>query len=617
MINVENLKPFPKFCYTIGMIPTSYKESLTYEEQLMWFCDFLQNTVIPTVNNNGQAVQELQNLYVQLKNYVDNYFENLDVQTEINNKLDEMAENGTLTEIISSYLNAKAIFAFNNVEEMKNSENLIEGSFAETLGYYAKNDGGKSLYKIRKITNEDVIDNATIIPIGSNDLIAELIAFNKIDIMQLGAKGDGTSDDTSIIKLALQKFNYVVLSKVHKINENIVVSNFNENYNKTLKIIGKLILNNCNLRIIGTNVYITGNGIISGYSQDALVVFGATENNQDVNCVNCTVEKLKLITTTPGIGVIFRNYNKGDLFGCYCNTLQNIYVENCITAVKLIGDANANVINNINMMSYAENVKEMFCFEGLSYNNVLYAPIENIFSDCFYFHGENTPMIRFKSSVQNRSYRNVFSTFTCEQFGNNSLFIDVEENALPQFNSFINISSNTLLGYYTLATKQILDNGKNTFITVDNAYLPLLNTNILKSKTGFEGGLNNNMYENIITFEASENTNIKLFNSSGITPTGISPKGKGATIEVIITEQKSGIPILQHAEKILLFLNNTDMNVIEQSNTSDSRFSISDFDLFYKTGNNGTSLNDVNITVYYKITCYNGEARYMLKDLPV
>ena len=86
MINVENLKPFPKFCYTIGMIPTSYKESLTYEEQLWWFCDFLQNTVIPTVNNNGQAVQELQNLFIQLQNYVDNYFTNLDIQQEINQK---------------------------------------------------------------------------------------------------------------------------------------------------------------------------------------------------------------------------------------------------------------------------------------------------------------------------------------------------------------------------------------------------------------------------------------------------------------------------------------------------------------------------------------------------
>ena len=102
MNKIENLKPFPKFCCSIGYIPTSYKVSMTYEEQLFWLCDFLKNTVIPTVNQNGQAVEELQNLYIELKSYVDNYFENLDVQEEINNKLDEMAQDGTLANIINN-----------------------------------------------------------------------------------------------------------------------------------------------------------------------------------------------------------------------------------------------------------------------------------------------------------------------------------------------------------------------------------------------------------------------------------------------------------------------------------------------------------------------------------
>lgn len=122
MINVENLKPFPKFCYTIGMIPTSYKESLTYEEQLIWFCSFLQDTVIPTVNNNGNAVQELQNLYIELKSYVDTYFENLDVQNEINIKLDKMAENGTLLNLIKPYINP--LFNEQN-ERISNFENTV------------------------------------------------------------------------------------------------------------------------------------------------------------------------------------------------------------------------------------------------------------------------------------------------------------------------------------------------------------------------------------------------------------------------------------------------------------------------------------------------------------
>ena len=98
---VGKLNPFAKFCCTIGNLPTSYMISLTYEEQLLWLCNYLEKTVIPAVNTNAEAVAELQNLYVVLKNYVDNYFDNLDVQNEINNKLDEMAQDGSLANIIN------------------------------------------------------------------------------------------------------------------------------------------------------------------------------------------------------------------------------------------------------------------------------------------------------------------------------------------------------------------------------------------------------------------------------------------------------------------------------------------------------------------------------------
>ena len=175
MINPVNLKPFKHFCITIGNLPTSYVDSLSYYEMLEWLCHYLKDTVIPAVNTNADAVTELQGLYVELKNYVDNYFENLDVQEEINNKLDDMAESGELTEIIAQYLSLAGILAFNTVSDMKSATNLINGSFTRTLGYYSVNDGGDALYKIRSITNSDVIDESSIISIGNGDLIAELI----------------------------------------------------------------------------------------------------------------------------------------------------------------------------------------------------------------------------------------------------------------------------------------------------------------------------------------------------------------------------------------------------------------------------------------------------------
>lgn len=104
--------PITKFCMTIGQLPTSYLMSMSYLEQVTWLCNFLEKQVIPALNQNGEAVKELQNLYELLRKYVNEYFDNLDVQEEINNKLEEMAESGELERIIDEYL-------YNLTEECK------------------------------------------------------------------------------------------------------------------------------------------------------------------------------------------------------------------------------------------------------------------------------------------------------------------------------------------------------------------------------------------------------------------------------------------------------------------------------------------------------------------
>ena len=159
-----------------------------------------QNEVIQQMINVTADFEQLEELFNQLKDYVDHYFDNLDVQEEINNKLDEMAEQGVLSDIISQYLNSIAIFGYDSVASMKTSENLIDGSYARTLGYTSANDGGGALYKIRTITNDDVVDNAYIIDMSDNTLVAELIIENNsVDIRQLG--GVTTADiSTQIAK---------------------------------------------------------------------------------------------------------------------------------------------------------------------------------------------------------------------------------------------------------------------------------------------------------------------------------------------------------------------------------------------------------------------------------
>ena len=139
--------------------------------------------------NTKTVVEDYINQFNELHDYVHDYFDNLDVQEEINNKLDAMVEDGTLQEIVADYLNSRAIFGFDTVADMKSATNLIDGSYAETLGYFTKNDGGSALYKIRTATNDDVIDERFIIEItgsSSDTLVAELVHGSEINVLKLG-----------------------------------------------------------------------------------------------------------------------------------------------------------------------------------------------------------------------------------------------------------------------------------------------------------------------------------------------------------------------------------------------------------------------------------------------
>lgn len=278
--NIEVLKPkktglFTNYIYKA--IPLAFDESMSYYETLCGLLYYLKDVVIPTLNNNANAMIELQNLYIQLKDYVDNYFTNLDVQEEINNKLDEMVLNGTLQEIIASYLNAKAIFGYDTVSDMINASNLINGSYAKTLGFYTKNDGGSALYKIRNITNSDVVDNMTIIPMNNTNLIAELIHTDILIPEKFGAKGDGTTDDTKFIQKMIDFGN----------DKNIDINFLSKTYliTNTLYIYTKTKING-NKAILKTNdniVMISSNDAVSYVVIDNLRISGANKDGYTDN----------------------------------------------------------------------------------------------------------------------------------------------------------------------------------------------------------------------------------------------------------------------------------------------------------------------------------------------
>ena len=153
-------------------------DGLTQYDLLCKIVDKL-NAVITQTNTQTENIEKLEEAFTTLKNYVDNYFNNLDVQTEINNKLDEMATSGELEAIIASYLNTQAVRGFSTLNDLKNATGLIPGAICQTSGKNTYKDGFGSLYRIRNITNEDTIDNDNLVAVTSDvSLVAEKITNN-------------------------------------------------------------------------------------------------------------------------------------------------------------------------------------------------------------------------------------------------------------------------------------------------------------------------------------------------------------------------------------------------------------------------------------------------------
>lgn len=86
------LTNFPYIEQTFDTL-TNYELMCKIAEELN---KFIQNN-----NATNQNVINLYNAFVSLQKYVNDYFDDLNVQNEVNNKLDEMASDGTLTTIIN------------------------------------------------------------------------------------------------------------------------------------------------------------------------------------------------------------------------------------------------------------------------------------------------------------------------------------------------------------------------------------------------------------------------------------------------------------------------------------------------------------------------------------
>lgn len=198
------------------------------------------------------------------KGYTFGIEQGYDITEIINNKLEQMGEDGELQDIIQSYLDAYAMVVFDTVADMKASTVLSDGSYAKTLGYYAKDDLGGAFYKIASTTPSGCYETL------NSGLYAELVLEDTMNVKQFGAKGDGITDDTNTIQVALDNVkNIIVPSGTYMVDASVSIKPNTDNKielvnDATIKAISNDLDTYCVVDVNGvSNVEIFG-GTISG-----------------------------------------------------------------------------------------------------------------------------------------------------------------------------------------------------------------------------------------------------------------------------------------------------------------------------------------------------------------
>ena len=315
-------------------------DALTDYQLLSKVVEYL-NKVITSQNEVIDEMESLTVAFNQLQSFVENYFENLDVQEEINNKLEQMAEAGTLQEIITQYIQANVAWCFDTVADMKASTNLVAGSYAQTLGFHTLNDGGGATYYI---SNTGTANEHDVIALSDSLLAVYVIEKGEVNIKQFGAKGDGTTDDTDAIQYAVNyAFEHNLTVKVNG------TSNF---YKVTMPIV-------INIERSSTGYWQgIGNKIIGANIADSRIVkIGDSvytyHANPNVNNVNATFICANTNTSIEkGVGVYLdslslENYSDSTLttksensYGLFTNVSRSTYKNLNISAYKGINANN-------------------------------------------------------------------------------------------------------------------------------------------------------------------------------------------------------------------------------------------------------------------------------------
>ena len=465
------------------------------------------NKIIISLNGVGKQVEDLTT-------FVTNYFDNLDVQDEINNKLDEMVQDGTLQEIITQYLQINGLLIFDNIDDMKSSTMLINNSTCRTLGYYNKNDGGGATYYITDTLNPNETNTDINIITLNNGKYAHLIYDSVLNVKQFGMYCDNINDDSTILEKIINfaKSGDIIefpnaeikIGKEIEINKDITLKgtsnlvngtkfNFNNTSGFSLKsnyiimenisIVGS---NNPNYSTLNINNNIFGNIGLRFEYNDNFTNSGCKIKNCFVNNFNIGIAIYTTITTQNKWSGAYRVFED-----CYISYNDiGVLVKDGATFNKIIGgNISANTHNGIysNSGDLYNNLE--LIGTALEGNGSMDNFTNEIFTD-FGIYNIGNSKINFTNC-----YLETMKCFVEEDSSLNLINTYIHNNVFLNGNGQIN-SESSLSSYKTIITNSI---DLKTRMTASNMELtqPYTDVSYVNVKSSYNG-INQLAYPNVI-----------------------------------------------------------------------------------------------------------------------
>lgn len=227
---------------------------------------------------------------------------------------------------------------FDNVADMKADTDLVAGDTCQTLGYYSANDGGAGLYKI--VDDDTLVDDGGSIHDLENGLKATLIIEEFVNILQLGAKNDGSEDTSNIINNAFNHFKklYFPIGK-YKIDNTIDLKN-------------------------KSNITVTGESHTTYKNDNSTIFIGNTGNNPIFNLLGAIYINFNNFSIFSDDNTLSSPSVLGILQGCTSERQFSQWIYFTNIHINLISSPNSNNMNgSIGIYNYQSELNDFInCF---------------------------------------------------------------------------------------------------------------------------------------------------------------------------------------------------------------------------------------------------------------